>query len=359
MVVVSYGGLSLDDTLIYYIYIADLQTTGSLIYSDSYWALNGGDGVYFTFQSTRGGRPQSTFGFRVAHLGAGRFNLTGSTPFGDKAVRSAQRIPIDVGAGIYNNAKKDNYLKEDAPGTCLDDFDCPGTKVCRSGVCNYLELPGAYQVNSGKRYGLVNEDPENAANMFFESRTRECKWTNCLTNSRCNSEVKLLSPGPEMDGNDGWEPSGLTCRDPGAQFSSCPYYCYWGHESHTLCCPKNAVARVNYPFTASSGDVARFGAIAAGSVGGLAAAVLKVVDLPGVDKATDAAFCGATDYLSKSLQTDKIAYTPMLMPMKMTPARVFDAYADQTGGEARKGNDMRSRETKFRVVFGTQFWTYG
>lgn len=361
MVVVFYGGLPLDDTVVYYIYIADLETIGSMIYSDSYWALSGNTPAYFTFQSTRGGAAQSTFGFKVVHLGAGRFKLVGNTRYGDKEVRSAQKIPINVGASIYNNAKNADYLKEGAPKTCLDDFDCPGTKICSAGTCEYRELPGQYLVNSGKRYGMTDEDPDHFTNHFFESYTRECKWTNCLSSSRCDSGVELLNPGANMPGNDGWEKSGLTCRDPGAQFKSCPYYCVWGHESHTLCCPKNAVARVNYAFTGFVGDVARFGAMAAGSVGGLAAAVLKVVDLPpatdsATDAATDAAFCGVTDYLNKPLKTDVIGYTPMLLPMKMTPARVLDAYADPTGGEARKGNDTRSRETKFRVVFGTQFF---
>jgi hypothetical protein len=357
MVAVSYGGLSLDDSLTYYIYIADLETIGSLNYSGSYWALSGNTPAFFTFQSTRGGAARSTFGFKVVHLGAGRFRLTGTTRNGDTPVRSAQKIPINVGASIYNNAKNANYLKEGAPNICIDDFDCPGTKVCSGGTCNYRELPGWYSVNSGKRYGKTDNDPDHFTNFFFEAFTRECKWTNCLSTSRCDNSVELLNPGANMPGNDGWEPSGLTCRDPGAQFSSCPYYCVWAHESHTLCCPKNAVARVNYTFTGFVGDVASFGAMAAGSVSGFTAAVLKVVDLPATDlAATDAAFCGVTDYLNKSLKTDVIAYTPMLVPMKMTPARVFDAYADPTGGEARDGRDTRSRETKFRVVFSTQFF---
>jgi hypothetical protein len=363
MVVVSYGGLPLDDSLTYYIYIADLETIGSMIYSNSYWALCGDLGVYFTFQSTRGGKAQSTFAFKVVHLGAGRFKLIGNTRVGDREVRSAQKIPIDVGASIYNNAKNADYLKEGAPQICIDDFDCPGTKICSQGTCNYRELPGEYLVNSGKRYGKINDDPEHPTNWFFESSTRACKWTNCLSSSRCDNSVELQPPGIKMPGNDGWEPSGLTCRDTNGQFQSCPYYCALPHESHTLCCPKNAVARVNYTFIGFSGDVARFGAMAAGSVGGLTAAVLKVVDLPATDLATDlatdVAFCGVTDYLNKALKTDIIGYTPMLMPMKMTPARVFDAYADPTGGEARDGRDTRSRETKFRVVFGTQFFTYG
>ena len=73
MVVVSYGGLPLDDSLTYYIYIADLETIGSLVYSGSYWALC--SMWAFTFASTRGGEAQSTFAFKVVHLGAGRFKL--------------------------------------------------------------------------------------------------------------------------------------------------------------------------------------------------------------------------------------------------------------------------------------------
>lgn len=352
MVVVSYGGLPLDDTQIYYIYIADLETANSLTYSGSKWGLAASyDDYYFTFQSTRGGRPQPAFRFKVTHLGNGRFQLSS----GAMTVRSAQTTPIDISSSIYNNGKKPDPNAV-AGGDCLDDFDCPGTLVCEADKCKVRDMPGGYRVNSGKRYGLVVASaPDAGSNHLFEHQTRPCKWTNCLHSDRCSSDVTLLNPGTEFPGGDGWEYSGI--RDTSPEGS---YTCVGG--SHRLCCPRDSVARANYTFISSNlttePPVARFGALAAGFVGDFAAVILKVVDVANASISADVAFCGVTDYRIKPLQTDSIAYTPMLLPIKLPPRpRVFNAYVlDENGNsDGHRGNDERSRETKFRVVFSTQW----
>ena len=307
MVAVSYGGVSLHDDRVYYIYIADLEGTGSLAYSGSNWALASYDSL-FAFQSTTNNRPRSDFQFKVTHLGAGRFQLSS----GDQPVRSSQTTPIDIGASIYNNGKKKDDKAADG-GACRDDFDCPGTLVCEQGKCMKRDMPGGYTVNSGKRYGLRNaSDPGANSNLFFDMTTRACKWTVCLTTARCN--VLLLNPGTEFEGGDGWEDTGIKAKWPEGSD-----YCGWAHEARTLCCPKDSVARVNYTFASNrdgtNGPTARFGALAAGSVQGRPALILKVVDVPNASSSADVAFCGVTDYRIKSRSADLIAYTPMLLPM--------------------------------------------
>lgn len=340
MVVVSYGGLPLDDAQIYYIYIADLETANSLTYSGSKWGLASYN-EYFTFQSTRGGKPQSAFRFKVTHLGNGRFQLSS----GEMTVRSAQTTPIDISSSIYNKGKQ-NDPKAVAGGDCLDDFDCPGTLVCEADKCKVRDMPGEYTVNSGKRYG------DAGSNRFFEAQTRPCKWTNCLTNDRCSSDVTLLNPGTEFPGGDGWVSTGRREKTGGSYWCAAPW------EYHSLCCPRDPVARANYTFVSSGPPVARFGALAAGFIENFLAVILKVVDVANAPISADVAFCGATDYRTKPLQTDHIAYTPMLLPFKLPPRpRVFNAYQEDKDGnsDGHRGNDERSRETKFRVVFSTQW----
>jgi hypothetical protein len=342
MVVVSYGGLQLDDAVTYYIYAADLESDGSLVHGGNFWAL-GLSGRYYAFQSTKSGRPQASFQFRVAHLGDGLFELR-SPLMNNEPMRSNQVRPIDVGASIYNTHKKNSGTVEESK-TCRDDFDCKGLLQCRLNnglrTCQVSsDKRREYSVDPGSRYG-------SAPDFFFDWKTRPCKWTECQDGFDCGSGILLLNPGTEFQGNNGWEFSNESCHWGGDCDS---YTCYWAWQHHRLCCPKDAVPRVQFTFqTDPAIQAARFGALSAGSFGGDQAAVLRLSSTP-VDSA---ALCGVTDYLDNAPAGDLIPFVPMLVPLKLTPAKVFNAYMI---GETLRGDEKRTRATKFRVVFSTKWF---
>jgi hypothetical protein len=354
--IVSYGGLALDDAVTYYIYMADLEREGSLVYSGQRWALAGGalfpfQRYYqFGFYSTKNVSDKTPFQFQVVHLGNGKFSLrVVNASKSNNLLRNSYTKAIYINDPIFNTPKNSEYAGKALDSECIDDFDCEKTLRCRMTLSSIVsggiatcqaqtdDIEKGYTFSPSLRYTDV-------ANVFpTYTYTQGCKWTECLDNGSCNSDVLLLNPGNQFNGNGGWILNGQSVKTPEGS-----YTCAWAWQHHYACCPKDQVAIADAMFELTTNvPVAEFGALASGMVEGLPSAVLRVAS------ADHQGFCGTTDYRSWSADMSMISFFPNLLPVKLPLPDVWDNKRNEMDNFTYDGSQKRTRATKFRVVFST------
>lgn len=348
--IVSYGGLELDDAVTYYIYMADLEREGSLVYSGQRWALAGGEFFFqryrqFGFYSTKNVSNMTPFQFKVVHGGNGKFSLRVVNL--DKLLRNSYTKAIYINDPIFNTPKNSNYVGKALNDECVDDFDCEKTLRCDISFSSLLSggkgtcVAQTDEIEQGYSFSPSSRYTDAAEIIPTYTYTQGCKWTNCISNPRCNSEVLLLNPGNEFNGNDGWILNGQKSHAPQGS-----YMCGWAWENHYACCPKDQVAIADAMFVLTNDvPVAEFGALASGMVEGLPSAVLRV------GGAGYQGFCGTTDYRSWSADMSMISFFPNLLPVKIPLPDVWDNKKNEMDNFTYNGSQKRTRATKFRVVF--------